>query len=153
MSENKWALPVATLTAGLLIGAVGGVYYQKTYGRNANFARFQGTGGTRTGQGSYRGGASPASGNNFRGGMVVGQVSSMDSGSLTIKQSDGSSKIIILSGDTKYHITSDSGLDAIKVGTNVAVVGTAGSDGTTTASNVEINPVRPIEPARNNPNQ
>lgn len=73
--------------------------------------------------------------------MVSGEVTSKDAESLTVKLPDGSSKIILLSKETTYRLASESSLDKIEVGTKVAVAGNTNSDGTTTAVNVEINPL------------
>ncbi len=74
-------------------------------------------------------------------GAIQGEVTSKDDKTLTVKLSDGSSKIIILSDTTVYRASSESSLDKVEVGTSVAAFGTASSDGTTVATSIEINPL------------
>jgi hypothetical protein len=137
-----------TIVAGVAVvvaagaGFLGGMQYQKTQ-TVANFRNgFQGqmngsiqnrTGATRNGAGTMQ--------NGFRGGMVSGEVTAKDEKSLTIKMADGSSKIVVLSGTTTYSLASESSLDKISVGTKVAAFGTANSDGSTTATSIETNPI------------
>ena len=75
-----------------------------------------------------------------RGGAITGEVIAKDNKSLTIKMSDGSSKIVIISDKTIYRMASESSLDKIEVGTKVATFGDSNSDGSTTATSIEINP-------------
>lgn len=75
-----------------------------------------------------------------RGGAITGEVIAKDNKSLTIKMSDGSSKIVIISDKTNYRMASESSLDKIEVGTKVATFGDSNSDGSTTATSIEINP-------------
>jgi hypothetical protein len=71
----------------------------------------------------------------------------MNSNSLTVKLSDGSTKIVVLSGSTTFVKSSPASQSDLKTGDTVNVVGTQNSDGSVTASDVQINPVmlqRPI---------
>lgn len=120
----------------VLVGAgafFGGLQYQKSQltvnspgGTDRQFpgqgSRFQG----RNGQGG--------------GGRVIGQIASLDSGSLTVKLQDGSSKIVILSSKTTYSKSTDGSVSDLKVGGPVAVFGSTNADGSVTAQNVQLNP-------------
>lgn len=77
---------------------------------------------------------------NRGGGMIIGEVSSIDGDSLTVKLADGSSKIVVLSKTTSYTISNESSREKLIVGTKVAVMGETTTDGSTTASSVELNP-------------
>ncbi len=138
-----------TIVAGVAVvvaagaGFLGGMQYQKTKvvaNFRGNFAQGQMNGingqtratGTRTGSGMQQG---------MRG-MIVGEVTAKDDKSLTVKLTDGSSKIVVLSGSTTYALSSEASLDKIAVGSKISAFGTSNSDGSTTATSVEINPVQ-----------
>lgn len=61
-------------------------------------------------------------------------------GSLTIKTSDGSSKIILFSDSTKISKTSDAQLSELTTGQTIAAQGTSNSDGSITAQSIQLNP-------------
>lgn len=97
------------------------------FGTSGNFQRF--TGNRNNGIGGMMG----------RGG-VVGSIISMDVKSITVKMNDGSTKIVLFSDSTTYRNTVDSAKTDLKVGSEVAVFGTANSDGSVTATQVQLNP-------------
>jgi hypothetical protein len=76
----------------------------------------------------------------IRGGAVTGEVTAKDDKSMTVKMSDGSSRIVILSDKTTYRISEESSIEKIAVGTKIAVFGESGTDGSVTAASIEINP-------------
>jgi hypothetical protein len=71
---------------------------------------------------------------------VRGQVLSTSANSLTVKMSDGSTRIVVLSSSTSFVQSTKAALTDIKTGDTVNVVGTANSDGSVTATDVQINP-------------
>ncbi|HUD05134.1 MAG TPA: DUF5666 domain-containing protein [Patescibacteria group bacterium] len=111
-------------------GFFGGMMYQKNQtptlgmmGRGNFAARFSGQAGQNAA---------------FR--PVRGQVLSMSNTTLTVKMSDGSTKIVVLSSSTSFVQSTKAALADIKTGDTVNVVGTANSDGSVTATDVQINP-------------
>ena len=113
-------------------GFFGGMQYQKSQPRAAGqFA------GRNFGGGAGQGG-SGSQNSNFR--PVRGQVLSMDNNSLTVKLSDGSTKIVVLSGSTTFVKSSPGSQGDLKTGDTINVVGNQNSDGSVTASDVQINP-------------
>lgn len=90
-------------------------------------------------RGNQRSGAGGANRMGFR--PVSGEVVSMDDKSITVKLSDGSSKIILLSDKTTVSKASTGTKEDLKNGTKVAVFGTENSDGSVSASNIQINPM------------
>jgi hypothetical protein len=74
------------------------------------------------------------------GGMVVGEVISQDEKSITVKVQDGGTKIVILGDSTTYTESQTVEKSEIGVGNQVRVLGSANSDGSVTARNVQINP-------------
>ncbi len=71
---------------------------------------------------------------------VRGQVVSADSNSLTVKMTDGSTKIVLVTGNTMLLKSTSAALSDIKTGDTVMVFGAANADGSVTAQNVQINP-------------
>ncbi len=64
----------------------------------------------------------------------------MDSDSITVKLADGSTKIVLFSGTTTYSDTITASQTDLKVGGEVSVFGTANSDGSVTATSIQITP-------------
>lgn len=83
--------------------------------------------------GGMRGGAN--------GGFVGGEIISKDDKSVTVKLTNGGSKIIFLSDSTTVGKTTDGTKDDLVVGKQVTVGGTANSDGSVTAQNIQIRPI------------
>ncbi len=147
--KNSVVVPIIVGVVGAGLGFAGGTVYAK-YSAQNNFRPMVGTNRPNGGDQNFRGTAGSngkntngsAQGNTLlqmRGGAVTGQVTAKDDKSLTIKLNDGSSRIVNLSDSTTYRISSESSLDKIEVGTVVATFGSANSDGSTTATSVEIN--------------
>ncbi|MFC1647118.1 hypothetical protein ACFL1A_02410 [Patescibacteria group bacterium] len=115
------------------LGFFGGMQYQKTQSRDG-LRQFM------------TGGSIPARGmsgdHSIRdaGGRVIGEILNIDDESMTVKMTDGSSKIVIFSDKTAYNKTSKGSVDDLKTGDNVGVFGVANSDGSVTASDIQINP-------------
>lgn len=72
----------------------------------------------------------------------VGQVISIDTAgsNLVIKLQDGSSKIVNLTGQTRVVKTAIASVSDILTGNEIAVFGMANTDGSITASNIQLNP-------------
>jgi hypothetical protein len=140
MKNMKPVIPVILILIGLGVGFFGGFEY-RTYqlnkarvgftGANGGFQRFNGALGAR---GNNQNGG-------FRGGAINGSILSMDSNSITVKLNDGSTKIVVLSGSTTYSNTTSALVTDLKTGINVAVFGTPNSDGSVTATIVQLNPM------------
>jgi hypothetical protein len=93
-----------------------------------------GLGGTTGGTGPARTGTRA----NGAGGFTTGSIVSKDAGSITIKTSDGNSKIILYSSSTSISETKDTTIDALTVGEDVTVTGSTNSDGTVTATRITL---------------
>lgn len=76
----------------------------------------------------------------FGGGAVMGEIISSDDKSITVKLSDGSSKIVLLSESTTVSKSETGVKGDLKVGEKVGVFGMDNSDGSVTAQNVQLNP-------------
>lgn len=137
MKNAKVIVPIILVLVGLGAGFFGGIQYRnyqinKARGNfvlGASGQRFTGTRGTgQNGIGMMRSGA------------VTGSILSMDAISLTVKLADGSTKIVLFSGTTTYENTIAAQASDLKVGGEVAVFGTSNSDGSVTATSIQINP-------------
>lgn len=137
--------PVIALVIALVVGAIagcGGYYYRGTkIPTRGNFA--QGAGARGAGAG-----IAGQAGRGGMGGRVTGQIISADATSITVKLADGSSKIVLLSGQTMINRATQGAKTDLTSGTTVAVFGATNSDGSVTAQNVQINPATPsVTPA------
>ncbi len=112
----------------------GGMKYQLS--KEPAFLRNGTVNGARTGNGAVgnRGGT----GTGFR--PVTGSIISADNNSITVKLTDGSSKIVLLSDKTEVNKAETVSPDELKVGATVSVFGTNNSDGSVTAQNIQLNP-------------
>ncbi len=136
--------PLYVIIIVVIVGAaafLGGIHYQKSRPFSGDQI-FQ-----RSGNGQFRqqfGGAQGGQGGQFvgrrNGGAVMGEILSTDANSITVKLPDESSKIVVLSGSTAINKSANGTKDDLKAGERVAVFGTANSDGSVTAQNIQLNP-------------
>ena len=113
-------------------GFFGGMMFQKNQAPSF---------GAAAGRGSYAGRfGSGQAGQNAAFRPVRGQVLSTSDNSLTVKMSDGSTKLVVLSSSTAFMQSTKAALTDVKTGDTVNVVGTANSDGSVTATDIQINP-------------
>jgi hypothetical protein len=127
--------------AAIVIAAAsfyGGMKYQESqrtaFLRN-NFGSMMGQNNQRIG-GTANGGMMRTN----RGRPVIGEIISMDTDSITIKQQDGSSKIVLTTDKTIFNKTAAVQKDEVRVGEQIGVFGIENSDGSYTAQNVQLNP-------------
>jgi len=73
-------------------------------------------------------------------GMVSGEIIEKDEASITVKQADESTKIILLSEDTEISKTSEGSVDDFKTGETVMIFGQDNPDGSISAVNIQLNP-------------
>jgi len=141
MKNARVIVPIIAVLVGLGVGFFSGIEY-KNYQANKLRSSFAagGAGGAQRFAAGTRG--TGQTGNAaLRGGAVTGSILSMDSKSITVKLADGSTKIILFSSSTTYSNTTTASQTDLKVGSTVAVMGAANSDGSVTATNVQINPM------------
>ncbi len=77
------------------------------------------------------------------GGFASGEVSSVDTNSIVVKMRDGSSKIVLYAPSTEIGKFTTGVLSDVVVGKQIMVSGTANSDGSVTATNIQIRPNMP----------
>ncbi len=126
--KNLKLVAIVLLLVGLGAGFFGGMQYQKSQrqqfgqGNAVNQQRRAGFG---------------QNGNNR---PVTGDIISSDNNGITVKLPDGSSKIVLVSGSTQINKTNPAAKSDLAVGQKVLVMGTANSDGSVTAQNIQLDP-------------
>lgn len=125
------------ITAAVLVvvaagaGFFGGMKYSQAKAAPAGNRQFTFNGqGGPGGAGRRLGGAA--------GSFVNGEVLSKDANSITVKNMNGGSQIVILGSSTQYRKAVDGTADDVSVGSQVTVTGTSNSDGSLTAQSVQI---------------
>lgn len=78
--------------------------------------------------------------------MIRGEITALDDNSITIKQPDGSSKIVFLSDSTIINKSQTGSITDLTAGLQVSVFGQSGSDSTVTAQNIQLGGVNPANP-------
>ena len=135
------------IVAFIILAAAGGAFYGgEAYAKSK-------TGGAptfagRAGQGGQGGANQTGAGGTRRtmmqgAGLTDGDVLKKDDTSITLKLRDGGSKIIFFSDTTAVSKTVDAKINDVAVGEHISVVGTANSDGSVTAKNIQIRPAMP----------
>ena len=88
-------------------------------------------------------GANGAGGRGTRangGGFVSGEILSKDDKSVTLKLSDGGSKIILFSSSTQIMKSQAGSPDDLKIGENLIANGETNQDGSITAKTIQLRP-------------
>ncbi len=140
-SKNTLTIVAVVL---IIVAAVGGFFVGMQYQKSQTGAAFRQFGG-----GNFAGGANSGNGTFVRRGAnggtqtftpVRGQILSLGSGTMTVKEQDGSTKIVVLGSNTTFVQSQTASLSDLKQGDTVMVVGNQNSDGSVTATDVQINP-------------
>ena len=87
-----------------------------------------------------RGGAGMRGGVNG-GGLVLGEIIGKDDKSVTVKLSNGGSKIVFFSPTTKVEKTVDGLATDVVIGKQVMINGVANQDGSVNANSIQIRPI------------
>lgn len=74
------------------------------------------------------------------GGIATGQISAMDSSSITLQLANGNSEVVFYSSSTQISEPKTVPVSDLAVGTNVMVAGTSNSDGSLTAESIQVRP-------------
>jgi hypothetical protein len=91
--------------------------------------------------GQFGGRQNASSTKNFSGGgMVSGEIISMDTDSVTVKLQNGSSKIVFYSNSTEISKMATGTAADLKVGQTIMTSGTSNSDGSVSAKTIQIRP-------------
>lgn len=121
----------------LLVGAFyGGIIYGKsqtgTRGENGFATNMQ----NRTGQFGMNNGNNRING----GGFIAGEIIAKDDKSITVKLTDGGSKIIFFDASVAVSKMTTGSLSDLSTGAQISLTGTTNSDGSITAKSIQIRP-------------
>jgi hypothetical protein len=84
---------------------------------------------------------------NNNGGLTTGEITKIEDGSITLKTTDGSSKIILISSDTTFTQSTSATKTDLKVGSKIMVTGaTDANSGSITGKTVQLNPATMPQP-------
>ncbi|MCL5735514.1 MAG: DUF5666 domain-containing protein [Actinobacteria bacterium] len=72
------------------------------------------------------------------GGLTAGTIVSNDGSSLTVKLADGGTKLVLYSPSTEIAVSKSGSASDLTVGQEVAVTGTSNSDGSVTATRIQV---------------
>lgn len=151
MEQNKMKKIVPVIIAIIAVGGIsfyGGVKYQQ--GKTPAVQVFTPGQGQPGGFGA-RGTRISAGANIPRTGAGMnatsGEVIAKDDKSITVKLSDGGSKIVFFSDKTSVSKTAEGTQNDVVIGEQVMVSGAANTDGSVTASMIQIRPALPPVPS------
>jgi len=103
--------------------------YQRMQGRGAANRQFP------------NGANNQMTGRNWSAGRpIIGDVLNKDETSITVKNQDGGSTLIMLTNATTYSKTIEVTVEDVSVGSKVGIFGTTNSDKSITAQNIQLNP-------------
>ncbi len=142
MNKKILIIAVISLLLGIGVGVYGGTIYQKKKaGKSFNERNLNGRmmDGQQRGQGQRTG---MMGGQNQGGGFSDGEIISKDDKSLTVKTRDGGSKIVYFSAETKIGKTTEGAIADLAIGQQLMINGKSNSDGSLTASNIQIRPAQ-----------
>jgi hypothetical protein len=153
MKNNTNNSMVITVIVALVVAGLsffGGMKYQESK-RPAGFNRLAAGAAGAFGAG---GGAGMRTGGN-RGGFrpVSGEILSTDDKSITVKLTDGSSRIVLVNDKTQINKASNATKTDLKVGEKVSVFGADNTDGSVTAQNIQLNPIMRVPSGSPGPQQ
>jgi hypothetical protein len=120
-----------TLIVAVVVGAAaffGGMQYQKTQQSAGRF----GAANMQIPVGARRPGGQTGAN------AVRGEIISASDSNVTVKLADGSSKIVILSGNTTVSEATTAAKSALQSGKQVIIFGTTNTDGSITAQNIQL---------------
>jgi len=104
----------------------------------------RGTARPSFGNGNFPGAFNASSSRRFAAGggqtLTAGSITAMDSSSITLQLPNGNSEIVFYSTSTMVSEPQTVPVSDLKVGSNVAVGGTTNSDGSLTATSIQVRP-------------
>ncbi len=134
---------ISIAVVALIIGGAIGYFAHPASAQTGGFAR----GGTGTFTGA-RGAAGAAA-----GGFLMGTVAAEDSTSITLNTRDGSSHVVLLTPSTTVSKYVAGAITDVSVGSTVMVSGTTNSDGSVSASMIQLRPAMTTPTSQTTPAQ
>jgi hypothetical protein len=124
---------VGTAVIALVVGFGAGYFAHSSSGTTGGYAAGMG----RTGGAGFTGARGGMAGG---GGFLAGTVAAEDSGSITLDTRDGSSHVVLLTPATTVSKSVTGTLSDVSVGSTIIVSGTTNSDGSVSASLIQLRP-------------
>lgn len=154
MKEKNNSLIIAVIVTACVTGGLGfvsGMKYQQSKGNSRPSLTMNAGGmgnqnkGTQLSPAGQAQGSQGAAGSQTQrgvmgGGASTGTIVTQDGDSLTIKLTDGSSKIISLSSATTVTKNETAATSDLQAGVTIMVFGTTNTDGSVTATRIQLNP-------------
>ena len=134
MKNKKIVLIVVVCLVVAGLSFFGGVKYASSKNPSSQFANRGQNGFPQNQNGDMKNGGNFGS----RGGMVAGEILTMDNTGVTVKLTDGGSKIVFISPSTKIEKTVDGVIADLAVGKQVSIIGASNSDGSVNATSVQL---------------
>jgi hypothetical protein len=128
---KKYSVHIIWAVVAVVVFA-GGYFYGKSTAPSLG-----GNGGTGFNS-STRGAAFAGRGGGAGGGFTAGTITAMDSSSITLQLPNGNSEVVFYSNSTTVSKPTDVPISTLAVGSNVMVGGSANSDGSLTASTIQV---------------
>lgn len=137
-------IAIVALIVGLGGGFYGGMTYQKNKTSSGSFAR-TGTAATRAGRtgsfaGTTGGGAAAFVATGGGASLTTGQVVAKNDQNITVSLASGGSKIVFFTSSTPITAMVQKTPNDIAVGSSVSLSGSANSDGSMTATMIQLRP-------------
>jgi hypothetical protein len=112
-----------------IVALGGGFFWGKASGAATRTAGFAG---------AYSSSTRRTAGGAAGGGLVTGQIATMDSSSITLQLANGNSEVVFYSTSTPVSEPTMVSVNTLKVGTTIMVGGTSNSDGSLTAQTIQV---------------
>jgi len=141
---KKWQIAVVVL-AVIAVG-VGALFGGRAWGESASSSDQTQRQFATDGSGPFNRGDGSAPGDGtgrgmFGGNAVTGSIIAVDSSSITVQTSDGSTKIVLFGDSTGITLVTEGSVADLKTGEDVLVTGTTNDDGTVTATSIRLGEV------------
>ena len=130
---------VHIIWAIVVVVALAGGYFWGKAGAGSAQAALSGNGGGSAGGAARRFGGGSTNGQTF----ATGQIASMDATGITLQLPNGNSEVVFYSSSTDVTKPTAVPLSALSVGNNVVIDGIQNSDGSMTASSIQVRPAAP----------
>lgn len=143
MKNLKQLFSISTIIIFLItltIGFAGGFIYQKS--KIPSFARngqFQTAGGNSNRSGTRSANGTGTPNQRIMSKETVGEITSIDGTSFTVKTPDGGSKIVMISDSTTINQATKVDKTSLKVGLPISISGDQNTDGTVTGKIINLN--------------
>ncbi len=131
MSKNIVVLSVIIAIVLVVVSFYGGLKYSQ--GKNPTFDRT-----SFVQRNPQLGGNNVLGSNRTMGGIVSGEILSIDDKSLTVKSQDGGSRLVFLSASTTISKMASGNIGDLIIGSNISVNGSSNTDNSINAQMIQV---------------